>query len=308
LPTWVHGAEAFPTKPIHLLVGYPPGQTVDSAARAAAAALATNLGQPVVVDNHAGANGIIGAQEVKQAAPDGYTVLLGTSGQLAINPGIYRKLPYDPLKDFEPVMLDGVGRLYLVVPLSSPFNTVADLVHYAKANPGKLSYGSGGRGITANLAMEMLKKTAGVDILHVPYKGSAAALTDLIGGRIDVMMDAGGLMLPQLQQGRLKALGVSSKARYAGLPKVPTIAEQGHPGFEVVAWTAFMAPARTPAGIVAALNKALLEGQNKPEVVQVAKAGGADLSGGTPEALRRFLAAETLKWGQAAHDAGVDME
>lgn len=215
---------------------------------------------------------------------------------------------YDTLKDFEPVMLDGVGRLYLVVPLSSPFNTLADLVHYAKANPGKLSYGSGGRGITANLAMEMLKKAAGVDIVHVPYKGSAPALTDLIGGRLDVMMDAGGLMLPQLQQAKLKALGVSSKTRFAGLPKVPTIAEQGYPNFEVAAWTAFMAPAHTSPEIIARLNKALLEGQKKQEVIQVAKVSGADMSGGTPEGLKRFLASEVTKWGQAAHDAGVEME
>ncbi len=307
LPAWA-ASDAFPSKPIRLVVGYPPGQTVDSSARAAAVALSKIFGQPVIVDNRAGANGILGAQEVKQAAPDGYTLLFGTSGQLAINPGIYKKLSYDPLKDFESIALNGVGRLYLAVPLTSPFNSLADLVRFAKANPGKLSYGSGGRGITANLAMEILKKEAGVDILHVPYKGSAAALTDLLGGRIDVMMDAGGLMLPQITGGKLKPLGVSSKSRYAELPKVPTIAEQGYPGFEVASWTAVMAPAHTPPEVIAKLNKAFVESQKHPEVIRAAKASSSELSGGTPEAFGRFLASETLKWSLAAKDAGVEVE
>jgi tripartite-type tricarboxylate transporter receptor subunit TctC len=308
LPSWAATADAFPAKPIRLIVGYPPGQTVDGAARAAALALANTFGKPVYVENKGGANGIIGAQEVKQAAADGYTVLFGTTGQLAINPGIYRKLPYDPLKDFTPISLNGVGRLYLVVPANSPFTSLSELITYAKANPGKLSYGSGGRGITANLAMEMLKKQAGIDILHAPYKGSASALTDLIGGRLDVMMDAGGLMLPQIGQGKLRALGVSSKTRFSGLPEVKTIAEQGFPGFEVLSWTAAMAPAGTPHDIIAKLNKAFVESQNHPEVIKSARASSSELAGSTPEEFGSFLASETRKWRQAAKDAGVELE
>jgi tripartite-type tricarboxylate transporter receptor subunit TctC len=307
-PSWAAAAEAFPAKPIRLVVGYPPGQTVDSAARAAAMALASTFGKPVYVDNKAGANGMIAAQEVKQAAADGYTLLFGTSGQLAINPAIYKKLPYDPLKDLAPISLSAVGRLYLVVPATSPFNSLADLVAYAKANPGKLSYGSGGRGITAHLAMEMLKKQAGIDILHVPYKGSTPALTDLIGGRIDVMMDAGGLMLPQITQGKVKALGVSSKTRFTGLPAVKTISEQGYPAFEVLSWTAAMAPAGTPPDIITKLNKAFVDAQHHPEVIKAALASSSDLTGGTPEEFGKFLVAETRKWHQAAKDAGVELE
>ena len=307
-PSWSAAAEAFPVKSIRLVVGYPPGQTVDSAARAVAMALASTFGKPVYVDNKAGANGIVAAQDVKQAAADGYTLLFGTSGQLAINPAIYKKLPYDPLKDFAPISLNGVGRLYLVVPANSPFNSLTDLIRYAKANPGKLSYGSGGRGITAHLAMEMLKKQAAVDILHVPYKGSTPALTDLIGGRIDVMMDAGGLMLPQITQGKVRALGVTSKTRFSGLPAVKTIAEQGYPTFEVLSWTAAMAPIGTPPAVIAKLNKALIDAQQHPEVIKAALASSSELEGGTPEEFGKFLASETHKWRQAAQDAGVELE
>lgn len=306
--SWAAAAEAFPVKPIRLVVGYPPGQTVDSAARAVALALASSFGTSVYVDNKAGANGIVGAQDVKQAPADGYTLLFGTSGQLAINPGIYKKLPYDPLKDLVPISLSGVGRLYLVVPANSPFNSLTELIAYAKANPGKLTYGSGGRGITAHLAMEMLKKQAGIDILHVPYKGSMPALTDLIGGRLDLMMDAGGLMLPQITQGKVKALGVSSKTRFSELPAVKTIAEQGYPAFEVLSWTAAMAPAGTPPNIIAKLNKAFVDAQHHPEVIKAAKASSSDLQGGTPEEFGKFLVSETRKWRQAAQDAGVELE
>lgn len=300
--------DSFPSKPIRIVVGYPPGQTVDSSARALAIALSDILGKPVYVENKAGANGILGAQEVKQAAPDGHTLLLGTSGQLAINPAIYSKPGYAPLKDFEPVVLNGVGRLYLVVPAASPFSSMPALVQYAKANPGKLTYGSGGRGITANLAMELLKKAAGMDILHVPYKGSSAALTDLIGGQIDVMMDAGGLVLPQVRQGKLKVLAVSSAARYKELPQVPTVAEQGYPGFEVASWTALVAPAGTPAHVVDLLNKASLKAQARPDVIKASAITGSELSGSSAQQLKEFLVTENRKWAEAAQAAGVTPE
>lgn len=298
----------FPTRPVRIVVGYPPGQTVDSGARALAGALADILGKPVYVDNKPGANGVLGAQDVKHAPADGHTLLLGTSGQLAINPAVYSKPGYDPLKDFEPVMLNGTSRLFLVVPVSSPFNSVQDLVRFAKLNPDKLSYGSGGRGITANLAMEMLKRAADIEVLHVPYKGSSAALTDLIGGRLDVMMDAGGLVLPQVRQGKLKALGVSSPGRHKEFPKVPTIAEQGYPGFDVASWTAVMVPARTPAALIERLHKALLQAQRRPEVIKSFEVSGSEIASGTPRQLAEFLAAENRKWGEVARTAGVMLE
>ena len=306
-PAFAQG-DSFPSKPIRIVVGYPPGQTVDAGARALAIALTDILGKPVYVENKAGANGILGAQEVKQATADGYTLLLGTSGQLAINPSIYSKPGYDPVKDFEPVMLNGVGRLYLVVPANSRFNSLPELVKFAKANPGKLNYGSGGRGITANLAMEMLKKAAGIDIVHVPYKGSSTALTDLIGGQVDLMMDAGGLVLPQVRQGKLKVLGVSSKARYKELPHIPTIAEQGYPGFEVASWTALLAPAGTPRAVVDKLNMASLQAQKRADVIKSSETSGSELTGGTPQELREFLVAEGRKWGEAALSAGITPE
>jgi tripartite-type tricarboxylate transporter receptor subunit TctC len=298
----------FPAKPIRIIVGYPPGQTVDNTARTFAVGLSQIARQPVFVENKPGANGIIGVQEVKRAAPDGYTLLFGTSGQLAINPALYKTLPYDPLKDLEPVALLTTGPLFLAVPQASPFKTLGELVAAARQNPGKFSYGSGGRGITAHLAMEMLKKEAGIDLLHVPFKGSAPALAALLGQQVDAMMDAGGLMTPQIEQGKVRALGVSSKARVANLPDVPTIAEQGYPGFEVASWSAAVAPVGTPAPVVDALNAALMQAQKHPDVVRAFQLLGSNVDVSSVAGFRAFLASETVKWSRAAKDAGIEPE
>lgn len=298
----------FPQRVIRLVVGYPPGQTVDITARAYAAALQKTLGRAVFVDNKPGANGIIAAQTVKSAEPDGYTLLFGTSGQLAINPAIYAKLPYDTGKDFVPVALGAEGRLYLVVNKDLPVSTLAELVAYAKARPGKLTFGSGGTGITAHLAMEILKSDTGMDILHIPYKGSPAALTGLLSNDVQLMFDAGTLVLPQIQGGKIKVLAVSSKTRYAQLPKVPTVAEQGYPGFEVVSWSALMAPAGTPAVIVEKLNAAMQLASKDTAAMVPVRAGGSEPRPIGVAEFGRFVQLETVKWAKAAHSAGVKPE
>jgi len=297
--------DAYPDHPIRIVVGYPPGQTVDVTARAYAASMAKTLKQSVYVDNKPGANGILGAQTVAQAAPDGYTILFGTSGQLAINPAVYRKLSYDPIKGMTPLGLGALGRLYLVVPANSPYKTLDQLFSDIRAHPGKLSYGSGGIGITAHLAMEMLKHEAGLDILHVPYKGSPAALNDLLGGRVQVMMDAGNLLLPQIKSGKLRALAVSSSKRYANLPDVPTLAEAAVPGFGVGSWSAVMGPPGMPPAIVSRINDALAEATRDPDVIRIVHAAGSEPTPMSPADFEHFLQTETRRWGSAVRDAGI---
>lgn len=300
-------ATDWPTKPLRMVVPYPPGGPSDISTRIVIDRAAQLLGQPVVFDNKAGASGLIGAEFVKNQPVDHHTFLTTTTAMVCITRHL-QPIPFDPDRDIIPVSRMSTSWGAFAVHPSVPANTVAEFVAYAKANPGKLNYGSGGRGITANLAMELLKKAAGLDILHVPYKGSSAALTDLIGGQIDVMMDAGGLVLPQVRQGKLKVLAVSSTARYKELPQVPTIAEQGYPGFEVASWTALVAPAGTPPQVVDLLNKAALKAQARPDVIKASATTGSEPSGSSPRQLREFLASENRKWAEAAQAAGVAPE
>jgi tripartite-type tricarboxylate transporter receptor subunit TctC len=220
------GQGALPNKPLRIVVGYPAGQTVDIVARNFAAALGKEIGQPVYVENRPGANGSLGAQEVKRSAPDGSTLLLGTLGQMAINPTLYKKLPYDTLKDFAPVSQVSTGALLLVAtPTFAPSN-LQELIAHAKARPGKVDFASGGNGITAHLAMVVLEKQAGLQLNHIPYKGSPAAVTDVIGGQVPIMFDALAATLPQVKSGKLKPLAISGLKRNAQLPNVPTVDEQ----------------------------------------------------------------------------------
>lgn len=304
-----HSAAAdYPRRPIRIVVGYPPGQTVDVTARAYANVLQQSLGQAVFVDNKPGANGILGAQTVKAAEADGHTLLFGTSGQLAINPAIYDKLAYATLADFAPVAMGAVGRLYLVANKALPVADLQQLIAYAKANPGKLSYGSGGAGITAHLAMEILKSATGMDALHVPYKGSPAALNGLLGGDVQLMFDAGALVLPQIQAGKIKALAVSSKERFAALPQVPTVAEQGFRHFEVATWSAMVAPAATPAAVVEQLNAAMQAAARDPSVVATVRAAGSEPRPISTAQFNQFLRSELTLWAGAASRAGVKAE
>lgn len=301
-------AAGYPERPISILVGFPPGQASDIGARVVAARMGEELKQTLIVDNKAGAMGIISHQFVKNAPPDGYTVLYGSSGTLAINPGLYRKLSYDPLKDFQPVILLNSSPMFLVCSIDTPVRNFKEMVAYVKANPGKVSYGSSGNGATQHIAMEMLKKEAGIDMLHVPYKGSPPMVTDLIGGRVQFAFDVSTSILPHARSGRVRLLGVSSAERLPAHPDIPTVAEQGLPGFEALTWAALMVPAGTPAPIVRQLNAAANRALKSKEVLEHYAKSESTPRGGSPEEFAAFLSAEVKKWGAAVAASGAQID
>lgn len=301
-------ADNWPSRPIRFVVGFPPGQTTDVIARAYAAALQGILNTPVIVDNKAGANGIVAAQYVKAAEPDGYTLLFGTSGQMVINPSLYAHLSYDTAKDFAPVAPIARGRLFLVVNNELPVHTLPELLAYAKAHPGQVRFGSGGIGITSHLAMEMLKSATGLDAFHVPYKGSPAALNGLIGGEVQTLFDSGGSLLPLVNAGKMRAIGVSTLDRDPGLPNVPTVAEQGVPGFQVYAWNAVLAPRATPAPIVKKLADAFAQAGDAKVVASSLAAAAHDRLPVPAADLGSFIETETQRWRQAVAAAGIKPE
>lgn len=297
-----------PAKPLRIVVGYPAGQTVDIVARNFAVALGKEIGQPVFVDNRPGANGSLGAQEVKKSAPDGSTILLGTLGQMAVNPTLYKKLPYDTLKDFAPISQVSTGALLLVATPSFAPNNLSELIAYTKAHPGKVDFASGGNGITAHLAMVVLEKQAGLQLNHIPYKGSPAALNDVMGGQVPIMFDAMASTLPHVKSGKLKALAVSGLQRNPQLPHVGTVNEQGLKGFDISSWVGFLAPAGTPPATVDALHAAIRRAAATPEIQESIRATGGELAISSPADFGRFLQSEVKKWGQAVTDAGVQID
>lgn len=308
MATPVFAQSALPNKPIRIVVGYPAGQTVDIVARNFAAALSKEIGQPVIVDNRAGANGSLGAQEVKKSAPDGSTILLGTLGQMTINPTLYKKLPYDTLKDFAPIAQVSTGALLLVATPTFGPNNLKELIANAKARPGKVDFASGGNGITAHLAMVVLERQADIKLNHIPYKGSPAAINDVMAGQVPIMFDAMASTLPQIKAGKLKALAISSPKRSALLPDVPTVDEQGLKGFDISSWVGFLAPAGTPPATVNALHAAIQRVAASAEIVESIRATGGDLNVTTPNEFARFLQSEIRKWGQAVNDSGVQID
>jgi tripartite-type tricarboxylate transporter receptor subunit TctC len=301
-------AQGFPTKPIRIVVPFPAGGTTDVLARAAAQKLTETLGQPAVVDNRPGAGGNIGAELVAKSAPDGYTLLMGTVGTHAINPGLYPKLPYDHVKDFAPVILVAGVPNVLVVNPSLPVNSVQELVAYAKANPGKLNFASSGNGTSIHLSAELFKLMAGVQMTHVPYKGSAPALQELVGGQVQLMFDNLPSSLALIKAGKLKALAVTSKERAPALPDVPTIAESGLPGYDASSWFGLLAPAGTPPPAIARLNGEIAKWLATPEAREKLLAQGANAAGGTPEDFARFIAAETAKWQKVVKESGAKVD
>jgi len=271
-------AAGFPEKPLTLVVPYPPGGATDTVARIVAKGMGQRLAQTVIVDNKAGAGTAIGAGAVAKAAPDGYTLLISSNTTFTVNPALKIKLPYDAQKSFEGIGLIGTSPLVLLANPTLPANNVKELVALAKSQPGKLAYGSFGSGTTSHLAGEMFKVVAGVDILHVPYKGSSPAMTDLIGGQVPLTFDTNVAALPMLQAGKVKAIAVTSAKRSPSLPKVPTVAEGGYPEFEMVPWIAIVAPRGLPGAVQKALGKALAETLADPATRTDLEKAGVDVS------------------------------
>ncbi|ABM33948.1 tripartite tricarboxylate transporter substrate binding protein [Paracidovorax citrulli] len=297
---------AYPSKPLTFVVPFAAGSATDQLARALGQAITTDTKQAVVVDNKAGASGMIAAQAVAKAPADGYTVLITTNTTHAANEHLYRKLPYDPVKDFVPVTGLGKGGQVLVVNAGAPYRSVADLLAAAKKNPGKLSFGSGSS--SSRMAGEMLKQLAGVDILHVPYKSNPLAITDLLGGQIDMMITDTSTGVPQVKSGKLRALGYSTQKRSAQLPDVPTLEEAGVKGYDMGYWFAAYVPAGTPAPVVSRLNELLTAATQSAAAKSFYETAGSEPWTTTSAELARFQAAETQKWGKVIKAAGIDPE
>jgi tripartite-type tricarboxylate transporter receptor subunit TctC len=303
-----HAQAPYPTKPIRLVVPFPAGGTTDIIARAVSQRLTETLGQAVVVDNRPGAGGNIGAELVAKSPPDGYTLLMGTVGTHAINPGLYAKMPYDHVRDFAPVILVAGVPNVLVVPAALPVNSVQELIAYAKANPGKLNFASSGAGTSIHLSGEMFKTITGVNIAHVPYKGSAPALQDLVGGQVQMMFDNLPSSLALIKGGKLKALAVTSAQRSAALPDVPTMIESGLAGFEASSWFGILAPAGTPKDVIAKLSGEVAKWLATPEAKEKMAAQGAIPAGLMPDEFTRHIATETVKWQKVVKDSGAKVD
>jgi len=298
----------YPTKPVRIVVPFPAGGTTDILARAAAQRLTETLGQSVVVDNRPGAGGNIGAELVAKAPPDGHTLLMGTVGTHAINASLYAKMPYDHIRDFAPIILVAGVPNVLVVHPSVPVNSVQELIAYAKANPGKLNFASSGSGTSIHLSAELFKTMAGVHMAHVPYKGSAPAVTDLLGGQVQLMFDNLPSALPHIKAGKLKALAVTSATRAPALPDVPTIAESGLVGFDATSWFGLLAPAGTPQPIIARVNGDVAKWLATAEAKEKMAGLGANSAGQSTDEFVRHIAAETSKWAKVVKDSGAKVD
>lgn len=292
-------AQAFPSRPMHLVVPFPPGAGTDAFARLIAVKLSESLGQPVVVDNKAGAGATVGTDFVAKAAPDGYTLLLSTASH-GINPAVFSKLPYDTLRDFATITQVANLPIVLVVHPSVPANSLKELVTLAKAKPGALNMGSAGNGTVFHLAGELLKSVAGIDMVHVPFKGGGPALQALIGGQVDVLFETTLTVQPQIKAGKMRALAIGGALRSSVMPEVPTIAESGYPGFDAQNWYGVYAPARTPPEIVARLNQEIVKVLRLPDVRERFAALGAEIVANTSEQHLAFLKAEMAKWDKIA--------
>jgi tripartite-type tricarboxylate transporter receptor subunit TctC len=298
-------AQKFPTRTVTLTVGFAPGGGTDTAARIVAKKLTEDLGVSVVVENRAGAGGEIAAQHIANAAPDGYTIHLSSVGPLTVAPAMNKKLPYNPKKDIAPITMGVVFPNVFVVQSSSPWKTLADFVAAARKEPGKISYASSGVGGAGHLAGELFKKEAKIDMVHVPYKGGGPAMTDLLGGRVDMYPAVPSTALPHIKAGKLRALATTGLKRSAMLPEVPTVAEQGYPGFEAVNWYAFVAPGKTPNDILEFWNKELVKVLKDPEVRKQLDQQGLEPAPGSREDLARYIDRETEKWGKVVRDAHI---
>jgi tripartite-type tricarboxylate transporter receptor subunit TctC len=301
-------ASGYPEHPIRLVVPFPAGGGADNLARAIMPKVEVALGQSIIIDNRPGAGGNLGAEMVARAAPDGYTLLYGTNGTHSINASLYSNLRFDPVKDFTPVSrMTSIAAMLIVNP-KLPVNSVAELIRYAKDHPGQVNFASAGNGTTSHLAGELFKTMAGVDLVHVPYRGGALAMTDLIGAQVQMMIEVMPNAYPMARSGRVRALAVSTAQRFAGAPDYPTIAESGLPGFEASAWDGVFAPAGTSQPIVERLNTAIHEALRDPALVQTLRGLGAQPVPNTPEEFARYIAASTEKWAVVVRASGAKID
>lgn len=308
VPLIAAAADDYPNTTVRLVVAFPPGGGTDGAARLLAEKLGPELGQPIVVDNRAGAGGTIGAQSVARAKPDGYTLMLGTGAELLINPVTRKTAPYELLKDFVPIVEVGGVTFVLVVPASSPSNTLQDLVSRAKSSPGKLNFSSFGLGSTNHLIGELFLSATGTKATHIPYQGSQQAMTALLSGEVDFAFETAAVALPQIKAGKLKALATPSQNRLKDLPDIPTLPEAGYKDLVAEGWMGVFAPAGTPAPVIQKLGQVLVKVIRQPDVDARLTARGVLVSASDSETFRKKLAVETDKWRRVAREANVSLD
>ena len=300
--------DAYPAKPIRIIVPFPPAGGTDVLSRSIAQAMTNDTKWVFVVENKPGAGGNIGLDAAAHSPPDGYTLAMGQTANLAVNPALYSSMTFDPLKDFAPIALLSSQPLILVVDAKSPFQSLKDFVEAAKKNPGKFNMASAGNGTTSHLAGELFRTMAGIDITHVPYRGGAAAATDVVAGQVQMMIDVMPNAYPLVKSGRVRGLAVTTANRFPTAPEFPTIAEAALPGFEVSAWDGVFAPAGTPMAIVTKLNGAIRQALDDPQVKESLLAHGALVVPGTPEDFGRFIAAESEKWAKVVRQSGAKID
>jgi tripartite-type tricarboxylate transporter receptor subunit TctC len=304
----VFAADVYPARPIRIIVAYTPAGTTDILARIIGQKMTESWGQPVIVENRPGAAGNIGTELAAKSTPDGYTLLMGTAGTHGINVNLYRNLGWHSLRSFAPISLVAVVPNILVVNNAVPVKNVKELIAYAKANPGKINYGSPGNGSTAHLSMELFKSMTGTDLVHIPYKGSAGVLADVMGGQISVTIDNMPAYLPQVKAGKIRALAVSPARRSSAAPELPTIAESGVPGYDSGAWFGLLAPAGTPKDIVDRLATETQRILKLPDIAERISSLGAEVVGGTPAQFAAHIKSEIAKWAKVIKEANVELQ
>ena len=308
LPAWVQAQDKYPSKVITWICPYAAGGNADNRSRQMARVMGPLLGQTIIIDNKAGGGGNIGTAAIAKAAPDGYTIGMGNFAPLAVNHALFKKLSFDPFTDLVPIMLIERGPLVLMVRNDSPYKTVKDIVAAAKAAPGKLSYASGGIGGTHHLSGALFEHTAGIDMIHAPYRSGAAGATDLMGGQVQMMFEQMYAAMPSIRGGKLRALAITSRARSPLLPEVPTMGEAGFPAVEVLNWQGLVGPKGLPADIVKVLNQAGNKALQDPELREIMLSQGNEIGGGTAEAFAALIKSEAPRWGKVVKDAKIEPE
>jgi tripartite-type tricarboxylate transporter receptor subunit TctC len=303
----VAAADTYPGKPIRMMVPVPPGGVADTVARLVLPRVADALGQPIVMDNRAGANGNIAYAITARAVPDGYTLVTAATG-IAINPSLYRDVAFDPLRDFAPISLGVTAPNILLVHPSVAATSVKELVALAKAKPGQITFASPGNGTTGHLAVELLRASAGIQVIHVPYKGGGPALIDLMGGQVQAYFSVALVAVPLVKAGKLRALGITSAKRSPVAPEMMTVSEAGFPGFEVSGWFGWLAPAKTPRDVVSRLNAEIVKALNAADIRERLLSQSTEPAGGTPEAFAAFIRSEHARWGRVIRESGIKLE